>query len=191
LNLFSMMAQAVLLLFAVRKLDLSPGTIGGILTAGNVGFLVGAFLAARIGRRIGVGPALIGAALLLAIGYLFLPLATKRVALPSLMAYGVLGTFGGVIYNVNARSLVQSITPDRMLGRTVATMRFILWGTIPIGAFVGGILGGSLGLRPTLWIAAAGMFVSFLPLLFSQVRKLIEMPTEPIQAGMGSGTSPV
>jgi MFS family permease len=187
LNLFSTMAQAVLLLFAVRKLGLSPGVIGGALAAGNVGFLVGAFLAARVGRRVGVGPTLIAAALLLSTGNLFLPLATKSFALPMVTAYGLLGSFGGVIYNVNARSLIQSMTPDHMLGRTVATMRFIVWGTIPIGAFLGGILGGSLGLRPTLWVAAAGMLVAFLPPLFSQVRLLIDMPTEPIPIATDPG----
>jgi MFS family permease len=183
LNLFSMMVQAVLVLFAVRDLDLSPGAIGGILTAGNVGFLVGAFLAARFGRRLGVGPTLIGAALLIAIGMVFAPLATRATAVPMLMAYGVLLTFGSVIFNVNARSLGQSITPDRMLGRMVATMRFMVWGTIPIGAFLGGLLGSRLGLRPTLWIAAGGILLSFLPPLLSPLRTLIEMPN------LGSGST--
>jgi MFS family permease len=176
LNLFSMMAQAVLLLFAVRQLGLSPGAIGGILTAGNVGFLAGAFVAGRIGRRLGVGPTLIGAALLIGVGGVFIPLATRSTALPMLAVYGVLGSFGGVVYNVNGRSLVQSITPDGMLGRTVATNRFIVWGTIPIGAFLGGLLGSRIGLRPTLWIAAAGMVSAFLPPLLSPVRTLIDMP---------------
>jgi MFS family permease len=176
LNMFNMMANAVLLLFAVRVLRLSPGAIGGVLTAGNVGFLVGAFLAARIGRTLGVGPTLIGAAVLMAIGQFFIPLASRSLAVPMLLVYGLLVTFGGVIYNVNARSLVQTITPDRILGRTVATLRFMVWGTIPIGTFAGGILGSRIGLRPTLWIAAAGILLSFLPPLLSPVRRLIEMP---------------
>jgi MFS family permease len=176
LNLFSQMAQAVLLLFAVRQLGLSPGAIGGILAAANVGFLVGAFLAARVGRKLGVGPTLISAALLIGVSGVFLPLTTRALAVPMLLAYGLLGTFGGVIFNVNARSLAQSMTPDRILGRIVATMRFIVWGTIPIGAFFGGVLGGALGLRPTLWIAAAGMLASFIPPLLSPVRRLLDMP---------------
>jgi MFS family permease len=177
LNLFSMMAQAVLVLFAVRTLDLSPGTIGVILTAGNVGFLVGAFLAQRVGRALGVGPTLIGAAVVIGVALVFLPLATGSTAVPMLLAYGVLGTFGGVMFNVNARSLGQSITPDRLLGRMVATMRFMVWGTIPIGSFVGGVLGSRLGLRPTLWIAAGGILVSFLPALLSPLRTLTVMPS--------------
>ena len=176
LNLFSQMAQAVLLLFAVRQLGLSPGAIGGILAAANIGFLAGAFLAARVGRKLGVGPTLISAALLIGVSGVFLPLTTRSLAVPMLLGYGLLGTFGGVIFNVNARSLAQSMTPDRILGRTVATMRFVVWGTIPIGAFFGGVLGSKLGLRPTLWIAAAGMLTSFIPPLVSPVRRLLEMP---------------
>jgi len=116
LNLFSMMGQAVLLLFAVRRLGLSPGEIGVILTVGSVGFLVGAFVAERIPRRLGVGPTLILAGFLIALGAVFIPLATTANAAPMLVLYGLIASFGGVIYNVNARSLIQTITPDRKLG---------------------------------------------------------------------------
>ena len=176
LNLFSMMAQAVLVLFAVRDLELTPGAIGAILTAGNVGFLVGAFVAQRIARRIGVGPALIGGAVLVGSGLLFVPFATPSTAVPLLVAYGGVASFGGVVYNVNGRSLLQSITTDRMLGRTIASNRFVVWGTIPVGSFVGGILGSNLGLRPTLLIAAFGALIAFVPPLLSPVRRLAEIP---------------
>jgi MFS family permease len=188
LNLFSMMAQAVLILFAVRQLDLSPGAIGAILTAGNIGFLVGAFIAERVARRIGVGRALIGGAVLVAFGVLFVPWAHPSTAAPLLISYGVVSSFGGVIYNVNARSLAQSITPHRMLGRMIATMRFVVWGTIPLGSFVGGVLGSKLGLRPTLWIAAMGGLLAFVPPLLSPLRRLIEIPPLPPEVDQ---TSPV
>jgi MFS family permease len=176
LNLFGTVAQAVLLLFAVRTLGLGPGTIGGALTVGNVGFLAGAFVSARIVRRMGVGPAIIVAAVLLGLGTAVVPFATRSAAVPVLIAYGVLGTFGGAIYNINVRSLAQTITPDRMLGRMVATMRFIVWGTIPLGAFVGGVLGGAIGLRPTLVLAAMGELTAFLAILLSPVRRLLVIP---------------
>jgi hypothetical protein len=63
-----------------------------------------------------------------------------------------------------------------MLGRMNATMRFMVWGTMPIGAFVGGVLGRTIGLRPTLWIGAIGGFLSFIPPLFSPVRSLDRIP---------------
>jgi len=125
-----MMGQAVLLLFVVRRLELSPDQIGVILTVGSVGFLVGALVAERIPRRLGVRPTLILAGLMIGLGAVFIPLATAANAAPMLVLYGLIASFGGVIYNVNARSLIQTITPDRKLGRTIATMRFIVWGTI-------------------------------------------------------------
>jgi len=176
LNLGSGLNFAVLLLFAVRQLGLSPGTIGVVLAVGNVGFLGGAFLAARAPRRIGVGPTLIGAGFMIGAAYLAIPLATRSTGIVFLAIYGLLGSFGGVIYNVNARSLAQSITPERMLGRTIATARFVVWGTIPVGSFVGGVLGSRIGLRPTLWVAGIVGIVAFVPPLLSPVRRLGDMP---------------
>src|SRR5207247_2095963 len=73
-------------------------------------------------------------------------------------------------------SLRQAITPDRMQGKMNATMRFMVWGTMPIGSFVGGVLGRSIGLRPTLWIGAIGGMLAFLWPLFSPVRTLRAIP---------------
>lgn len=176
LNLAGGLTLAVLLLFAVRSLGLSPGVIGVVLALGNVGFLGGAFASGRLSRRLGVGPTLIAAGAMIGLGWALTPLATRSTAVPVLLAYGVLASFGAVIYNVNARSLAQSITPERMLGRTIATLRFAVWGTIPLGAFLGGILGGRIGLRPTLWLSAATGLIAFLPPLLSDVRRLTEMP---------------
>jgi MFS family permease len=93
-----------------------------------------------------------------------------------LVAGGTIGAFGGVVYNVNARSLIQTITPDRALGRVIATTRFIVWGTIPLGSLLGGVLGTKIGLRPTLWIAGIGELSAFIPPLLSPVHALHAMP---------------
>ena len=87
-----------------------------------------------------------------------------------------------VIYNVNQVSLRQAITPERMQGRMNATMRFIVWGTMPIGIIVGGILGSTIGLHATIWVGAIGGCFAFVPVLFSPVRSLREIPTEPVPA---------
>jgi MFS family permease len=180
LNLFGTMAETVILVFAVRELGLSPGTIGVVFTVGNVGFLAGAFVAGGIARRMGVGRALIGASVLIGGGAILAPLATEATAVPLLVASFLIATFGGVIFNVNARSLYQSITPGRLLGRAIATLRVVVWGTIPLGAFLGGALGDSIGLRPTLWAAAAGGLLAFVPPLMSPVRRLVRMPAGPM-----------
>jgi len=73
-----------------------------------------------------------------------------------LVGSGLLLGFGSVVYNINQVSLRQAITPHRMQGRMNATMRFMVWGTMPIGSFLGGILGNTIGLRPTLAAAHDG-----------------------------------
>ena len=57
-----------------------------------------------------------------------------------------------------------------------ATMRFIVWGTIPVGSIVGGFLGGVIGLHETIWIGAIGGLFAFLPVLLSPVRGIRDMP---------------
>jgi MFS family permease len=177
LNLADGLGFAVLILFALRSLDLSPGAIGILLALGHTGFLAGAYLAGRSARRFGVGPAVIGAGAVIGLGYSAIPMATRTTAIPLLLVFGLVASLGGAIYNVNVRSLIQSITPERMLGRTIATARVVVWGTIPLGSFVGGILGSRIGLRQTLWVSAGLAVVAFVFPLLSPVRRLHEMPT--------------
>jgi hypothetical protein len=82
------------------------------------------------------------------------------------------GGLAGPLYSVNAISIRQAITSAEWQGRINATSRFITWGTIPLGALVGGGLGQLLGVRLTLWLAALGLIFSFLWIYFSPVLKL-------------------
>lgn len=175
-NLFSSMAFAMLILFARKKLELSPGDIGIIFALSNIGFLLGAFLARPVADRFKIGPTIIGSVAIGSMAAFLIPLATKSNAWVMLIAAMFVFGLGGVIYNINQVSLRQAITPDRMLGRMNASVRFIVWGTMPIGAFIGGILGNTIGLRPTLWISAIGGSFCFLPPLLSPVRHLKEIP---------------
>ena len=175
-NLFAAMSQAILILYAIRVLGLNAGSIGLIFAIGNIGFLGGAFVARRIADRLGVGPTIIGAAMMFGSTGVLVPLATRATAFPLLIAWLTVGGFGGVVYNINQVSLRQAITPDRMQGRMNATMRFMVWGTLPVGAFIGGVLGKTVGLKPTLWVAAIGGVVSFVPPLLSPVRRLERIP---------------
>ncbi len=175
-NLFSSMAFAILILFAVRTLGMSPGLIGLVFALGNLGFLFGAIVSRRIADRLGGGAPIVGAAVVFGVAGFLVPLASRSTAIPLLTASIALFGFGGVVYNINQVSLRQAITPLRMQGRMNATMRFMVWGTMPIGAFVGGALGKAIGLRPTLWIAAVGGLVCFLFPAASPVRTLERIP---------------
>ncbi len=178
-NFFSNLGGAVLLVYAVRELDLSAGVIGTVFAIGNVGFLAGAFVSARLASRFGVGRTIVLGDTVGAIGAILVPLASHGFAIPAIALAGVLGGFGSVVYNINQVSFRQAITPERMQGRMNATMRFIVWGTIPIGSIIGGALGSTIGLLPTLWIGAIGGFCSIFFLVFTPVRTLRTIPSGP------------
>jgi MFS family permease len=179
-NLFSNISGAVLILYLVNEdaLDLNPGTIGIIFALGNLGVILGALTGGRLAKAIGIGPTIILSAALAGFAAFAVPLAPQDDPFWVLVAGGLVLGFGVVVYNVNQVGLRQAITPDRMLGRMNATMRLIVWGTIPIGALIGGILGTVYGLVPVLWVSAIGASLSFLPVLFSPVRNLREIPAQ-------------
>jgi MFS family permease len=175
-NLFGTIGFSIFLLYMARDLGLEAGLIGLIFGLGNIGTLVGAFTASTVPKYLGVGRTIVGSALLFGPTALLMPLATRETAVPLLVTSGLIAGFGNVLYNVNQVSLRQAITPERMQGRMNATMRFIVWGTIPIGGILGGILGTTLGLLPTLWISAIFSFIPGLFVLFSPVRNLKSIP---------------
>jgi MFS family permease len=179
-NFFWSMAGALLVVYAVRELEMSAALLGLAFSLGNVGPLVAAFTTSRISNRLGVGPTILAMSFTFSGAMLLIPLASKDTALPLLAASGVIGGFGAVAYNITQLSFRQAICPPRLLGRMNAVIRFLVWGTMPIGALLGGALGTWVGLRPALWVAAIGAFFTFLPILLSPVPKLHEMP-EPIE----------
>ena len=188
-NFFGNVGGAIILVYFVRELGLSAATIGIVFGLGNVGFLVGAFVARRIETRIGVGRTIVGSMVLSVPGLLLVPLAPKDFAVPLLVASGLIVGFAIVLYNVTAISLMQAITPDRLLGRMNASRRFLVWGVIPLGALVGGVLASTIGLRPTLFVGAIGASLAVLPLLFSPVRSLTRIPDEPQSSPIASASS--
>jgi predicted MFS family arabinose efflux permease len=177
-NFFGQVIGSIFLVYAVRELDLSPQLIGLTLVPVGVGGIVAAVLVGRISKRFGVGPTIIGAAAVFGPAGLLIPLAPTSFPLPFLLlAFALLGA-GGIAYNITGISLVQSLTPDRLLGRLNASRRFIVWGAIPLGALVGGLLATVFGLHAALWVGAIGSCTCFLPILFSPLRTLRDMPTE-------------
>ena len=179
-NLFGNVGGVIAILYIADEayLGLSPGTIGIIFAIGNLGVLLGALTGGRLARRIGLGPTIIFTAMLGGLGFVFIPLAPRDDPFWFLVAGGVIGGFSTVVYNVNQVGLRQAITPDRMLGRMNATMRLIVWGTIPIGAVTGAVLAETIGLTTALWVSAAGATLAFLPVFFSPVRTLHEIPAQ-------------
>jgi MFS family permease len=171
-NLFGNIAFAIFPVFVYRELGLSPEVVGFIGGGFGAGALLGALTASRVAERVGVGNAILWSIFLGGPMTLLIPLASRDTALLLIGGGGILSGWSQVVYNVNQVSLRQSITPEPMLGRMNATMRFIVWGTIPIGQVVGGLIATFFGTITGIWVGAIGGLFAFVPILLSPVRKL-------------------
>jgi MFS family permease len=177
-NLGSNVFFAVYLIFAYRMLHLSPGTIGIIFGAGAVGGLLGALSGSWIARRIGLGPTLFVTIVTGGLAMILVPLAQFGWAIPLLLASTVIGSFTNPVYNINQVSLRQAITPDRVQGRMNATVRTIIWGTMPIGALLGGVIGNAYGVLPALYIGTAISALAGFWILLGPIR--LRVQPEPV-----------
>ncbi|WP_308164147.1 MFS transporter [Nonomuraea sediminis] len=175
-NLFAAMAQPMVLLLLARELGLGAGAIGLLTALGGIGGLLGAWLIGRLAVRLGQGPTLWLAILVPAPLLLLVPLAQAdwRLALVALQEFA-LGV-GVVVYNVTQLSFRQAATPDALLGRMNATMRFMVWGTLPLGALLSGVLGETIGVRATILVAAVGGCLAFLWVFASPLRTMGVLP---------------
>jgi MFS family permease len=178
-NLFGSMMFAILMLYLVRTLEMSPLLIGIIFAIGQVGYFLGAVLANRISKRLGVGPAILAGAAL-GTTNLLVPLAPQDAyrAIPFLVVSSLAMSFGVVLYNVTQLSMRQAITPERLQGRMNSTIRFIVWGVMPLGQLTGGALATGFGLRTAIWAGAIGTSLAWVPLVFGPLLKLREMPEQ-------------
>ena len=177
-NLGTSMAFATFPIFAYRELGLSVALVGIAFSVGASGVLLGALVSARLSRRIGVGPAIVMSMFISGPATILLGLMTSNpvVAGSLLFCSTFLTGFSAVVYNVNQVSFRQAITPLDMQGRMNATMRFVVWGTLPIGALAGGLLASVLPVRTTILIGGAVACTAFLWVLLSPVRSLREIP---------------
>ncbi|MDQ6722344.1 MAG: MFS transporter [Candidatus Dormibacteraeota bacterium] len=177
-NLGSSVFFAVYLIFAYRVLHLSPGTIGVIFGAGAVGGLLGALSASWVARRIGLGPTLFVTSVIGGLAAILIPIAQFGLAVPLLLAATLVVSFTNPVYNINQVSLRQAITPDRVQGRMNATVRTIIWGTMPIGAFIGGVIGNTYGLVPAMYVGIAIWIFSGFWILLGPIR--LRVQPEPV-----------
>ena len=180
LNFFNFVFAALFILYATRELGVRSGTLGIVLGAGAFGGLLGAAVAGRLGRRIGIGPSYVLGMVLFPAPLLLVPLAggTKAVVLAMLFTAEFLSGVGVMILDINAGAIITAFTPHRLRSRATGALRFVNYGVRPLGALAGGALGSAFGLRPTLWFAAAAGLLGVLWLIPSPVPRLLELPEE-------------
>lgn len=180
-NMFHASGEALVVLYALRHLGLDAAALGLVFSAGAIGGLLGAVLADRLARWVGDGRIIPLSALFFAPAYALTPLASplRELGVPPevpLVAGGALLSFGVVVYNVAQVSFRQRLCPPTLLGRMNASVRFVVWGSMPLGALVGGWLGSTVGVLPTLWFSVAGVTLAALPVLASPLLGMRELP---------------
>jgi MFS family permease len=171
--------QAILVVFLVREVGVSPGMVGGLTAATSLGGVLGATSATAAARRFGSARSLLVAELGAAPFGLLIPLTMPGTGLALTVAGGfVIGT-GVAVGNVLKGSFRQTYTPHGLLGRVTVSMQLVNYGTIPLGAVLGGVLGTVLGVRPAIWIIMTGLALSGLILLVGPLRRNRDLPDQP------------
>ncbi|MFF4323182.1 MFS transporter [Streptomyces sp. NPDC001568] len=176
-NLAMAVLMATQTVHLVRVVGLEAGGLGLVLSASAVGGLLGALCAGRLAARLGQARVMLLSALATGPFALLWPLSGHGATGAALFAAGsAVVSFGAVVYNVAQVSFRQGMCPPRLLGRMNATLRFLMWGTLPLGALLGGALAQSYGTRTALICCAVGILGVPVPLLLSPLRRMRDLP---------------
>lgn len=178
-NFFFIGYQAIVVVFLVRTVHLRPGTVGVLLALVGLGAVLGAALARRIGRRIGTSRAIWVGMLVSQPFGLLVALTSRGYGLVFFVVGNVVVLAGVLVYNVTILSFRAAYCPPSILGRVVATMRFVLFGTMPLGALFGGALAGAIGPRAALVVLFAGNVIPGFVLMASPLRTMRDLPANP------------
>lgn len=155
-NLASSATFSIFVLYALEILDLSETGYGLLLAVSAAGGILGGLAGPRLARLFGDGPSFYIVIAMTAVEHLAIGLTSSAwVVALAMIGFGL----GAMWWNVIAVSLRQSIVPDRLLGRVNSVYRLLAWGTMPVGAALGGFLGANFGLRSAYFVSAALMIV--------------------------------
>lgn len=175
-NLTGSAMGALLVLYQVRTLGMSAWQIGLVDSVAAVGGLLGALITTRMARTIGEGPTVIVTATAMMLLAFHSPLASVLPPIPTFMVGGSAMMAMIVAYNVATVSFRQRLCPPALLGRMNASARFLVWGTMPIGALLGGTLATTLGVTRTLWLMAGLGLLALIPVLTPTLWRLHTLP---------------
>jgi MFS family permease len=176
--LFGGSFSALWTIYVIKTLGLTPILMGLTISAGGVGSVIGTALSPWLVRRFSIGPAIVLGMAVSGVSAILVPLAAGPLwlKLTALMAAQLIGDSMAVAALIPAASLRQSIIPRDKLGRTAALFSIGAGVVAVTGTLIGGALGGWIGVRATLYIAAAGIFLTPLIVILSPLRSLHHIP---------------
>ena len=178
-NFFSNMAMALLPLYILKTLMLTPGQFGLMMSAGALGALVGAASAGKLMKWVGEGRLVVVSAVLYGFTTSCIPLSSMLphgAQLPFLIVAEFFNSILVLAYNITQVSARQRICPPELLGRMNATIRFFIWGVMPLGSLLGGWVAAAIGVLPTMWIGCLGVLASSVFVLTSPLRTMRRLP---------------
>lgn len=174
-NLTRAIAMAVAILYLVDVGRLSAAQIGLAFAIGNSGFIVGAIVARKLTGRLGMGPVMQLGVGLFGPSMLLFAVAPAEWLAPTFTAMLFAHGLGISIHTVNYVTVRQVLTPDAMRARVAALTRLVIFGAVPVGTLLGGVIGEVFGLRAALLAGALGLFLGSIPYLGVRVIRLRRM----------------
>ncbi len=161
-NFAGNVAFGVFVLLVVDEIGAADATFGLVLGVGAIGGVLGSLTAARIADRVGRRLVLAALPPVLAAMHAINAVATEAWMVSATF---FVAAFGIVCFNVPGQSIRQTVTPEHLLGRVVATFRMVGMGAAPLGAITGGFVADAIGVRGASWTAAALELVAWIMLL--------------------------
>lgn len=162
----------IFFVYLARDLKLSAATIAIVVFVGSIGSFLGVMVVARINNWLGLGWCIVLSMCIGSVGGILLAMASGS----SLLTIIIVG-FGYMLinaaeplFNINVISIRQMITPARLMARTTGSIRFLVWGTLPIGALVAGFMGDAFGGRSTMVLIGVGFLLPAIMTLLSPFR---------------------
>ena len=180
-NLFGSAVHTLTPILVLRTMDVPPALYGLAFTAAAAAGLVGAISAAKIGERFGQGNTVIGAMVLCGVAMIGFPIAASIgtiSAFPIVIASEALLSFSGLVYNITQVSARQALCPEHLLGRMNASIRFFVWGVMPISALLAGAFATWFGMIPVLIVGAIGSLSATWFVFASPLRGMKNIVTE-------------
>lgn len=177
---------ALSVLFLVRVARIGVTEVGVLLAVGDIGGLLGALVSRRVAQRVGTARTLLLGVLVASLAGLLIPLTEAGYRAAFFVAGSGLVFAAIASNNIVLISFRQTYTPAQILGRVIASQRFLVFGTAPLGALLAGALGTALGIRPALWVLVAAFALSGALLLNPAFLSRRDLPASPDQSRPGA-----